>query len=71
MTRVADKNGHPIEGLTRATSYGLVVENPSAYSKYLMDKQRAEDVERLKQDMSEVKGMLSKILKAINGESNV
>ncbi len=67
MTRVLDKNGNVVEGLSRESGQGLSVCNPAGHAKYLAEKQRAEDVERLKQDVSEMKSMLTQILKAING----
>lgn len=70
MTRVVDKNGTPIEGLTRGETFGLVVHNPAGHAKYLKEKERIEDMDRLKTDVNELKGMMSKILEAINGISN-
>jgi hypothetical protein len=68
MIKVADNNGNQIEGLMRdPSSQGLVVQSPDKYAKYLKEKERAEDVERLKTDVQEIKGMLGQILKAING----
>lgn len=70
MTRVVDKNGSPIEGLIRGSNHGLSVHNPVAHAKYMKEKERIEDLERLKTDVAELKGILSNILEAINGISN-
>jgi C4-type Zn-finger protein len=71
MTKVADANGHAIECMKRDQNFGLVVDDPVGYSKYMKEKKRIEDIENLKTDMNEVKGMLSEILRAINGKSNI
>lgn len=70
MTRVADKNGNPIEGLSRDSNHGLVVHDPIGFAKYMKEKERVEDIEGLKKDVSEIKDMMSAILKAINGIPN-
>jgi hypothetical protein len=59
MIGVKDSGGNAIEGLFR--------DEADKYAKYLKEKERAEDVVRLKQDVSEMKDMLNQILKAING----
>jgi hypothetical protein len=69
--RVADSNGQPIPGLFRHGSNGLVVDAPREYSKYLKEKERIEDIANLKTDVAEIKTMLSEILKAIHGVSNI
>jgi hypothetical protein len=68
MIGVKDSGGNAIEGLFRdEANQGLTVKAPDKYAKYLKEKERAEDVVRLKQDVSEMKDMLNQILKAING----
>jgi hypothetical protein len=69
--RVTDSNGTPIKGLIRDKSHALVVDDKSAYAKYMLEKARIEEVAQLRTDVDEMKTMLSQILKAINGKSNI
>ncbi len=72
LKKTCDKNGVELSGIFRSPdNYGLVVNDQSGYSKYMKEKKRIEDIENLKTDMIEVKGMLSEILKAIHGKSNI
>jgi hypothetical protein len=63
--RIADKNGVPIEGIERGAANSIVVKNPGAYHKYTKEKERAEEVMRLREDVDEMKSMLSQILNAV------
>lgn len=65
MTKVADQAGVVIEGLTRSSTHGLVVNNPAAYNKYLAEKQRIERLHNLENEVSEMKSTLSQILEIL------
>lgn len=69
--RVADKNGTPIQGLLRDKSHALIVDDPAALSKYQREKARVEEITKLRTDVDEIKVMLSQILKAVDGKSNI
>jgi hypothetical protein len=63
--KVADSSGNIIEGLNRSPNNGLVVNNPTAYQKYLVEKQRIERLHSLEKEMSEMKTTLSQILEIL------
>lgn len=66
--KVADKNGNVIEGLYRTNSNGLVVDNPSAYQKYMQEKQRIEKLHNLEKEVTEMKTTLSQILEILKNK---
>lgn len=63
--KVADQSGTVIEGLTRSPNHGLVVNNPEAYKKYLVEKQRIERLHNLEQEVTSMKSTLSQILEIL------
>lgn len=63
--RVADQKGSIIDGLTRSTTHGLVVNNPAAYQKYAAEKQRIEKLNSLEQEVMDMKSTLSQILEIL------
>lgn len=65
MNKVADKNGTVIDGLFRTSANGLVVNNPKAYQKYLVEKQRLEKLHSLEKEVGEMKSTLSQILEIL------
>lgn len=69
--RIADKSGNPIHGLFRDKSHAVVVNDQAAYTKYIKEKERIEEISRLRSDVDEIKSMLSQILKAVNGSTNI
>ena len=66
--KVVDLNGNVVYGLVRTEGYGLSVNDTAAYTKYIKEKERIEDIQRLKNDVQEMKATLSEILKAIHGK---
>lgn len=64
LIKTKDAQGNEVHGVYRSPTGGLVVKNDAAYQKYLREKEQAEKINRLEEDITEIKNLLKQLVQS-------
>lgn len=66
MRKVKDQNGNVLHGVVKQGIGGLVVTDEQQYQKYVREKQFAQKMNDLENEVSELKDMVKSLLQKLN-----
>lgn len=61
MIQVVNKNGEPIKGLFRTSDGSLTVNDPSAYTKAMVENKRDKEFDEIKDKVNKMENMMQAI----------
>lgn len=70
MLRVKDENGNIIPGLFKDSIGSIIVKDDSNYNAYVKQKQQQEIINNLTKEVSELKGLIEKIISSTSINKN-
>lgn len=71
MIKVKDNSGHVMSGIYKDERGYLVVKNDIEYNKHLRSVQQQETINKLSEEVSELKNMMSQLISTLKNVDNV